>query len=157
MNLRLRYDPGPLPTSLAPRAGDAVEFRVSGLPPFKDTSFSIRNPRHKHHDRFVRLRSAAVKAMAGRAWSHDAVGLDLDVHAPSLEPGRAMVDYLGGVMDTLDGSHGAHFTYLPIAFNDDCQVCDGASEFHQSEEEGYSVRVRFLANTPLQPTGFTGG
>jgi hypothetical protein len=76
--------------------------------------------------------------MAGRTWSHDAIGLDLDVHAPTLEPGHALVDYLGGVMDTLDGSHGAHFTYLPIVYNDDCQVCDSASRFNRSQDDWLS-------------------
>ena len=66
---------------------------------------------------------------------HEAVGLDLDVHAPNLEPGRALVDYVGGVMDTLDWSHGTHFTYLPIVYNDDCQVCDASSGFHQSQDK----------------------
>ncbi len=140
-----------------PQPGDAIELRVSGLPPFKDSSSSIRNPKHKHHERFMALRTAAIEAMAGRTWSHDAIGLDLDVHAPRLEPNCALVDYLGGVMDTLDGSHGPHFTYLPIAYNDDCQVCDSATSFHRSEDEWYLVRVRFLADKPLQPTSFAGG
>jgi len=146
MSRLLPYDPGPLPTLPAPQAGDSVEFRVTGLPPFKDTSFSIRNPKHKHYGRFVALRTAAAEAMAGRAWSHEAIGLDLEVHAPNLEAGRALVDYVGGIMDALDGSHGPRFTYLPVAYNDDCQVCAGASQFHQSQDEWYAVRIRFLAN-----------
>ena len=50
-----------------------------------------------------------------------------------------LVDYLGDVMDTVDGSHGTHLTYLPIAYNDDCQVSDGASSFNRSEVEWYFV------------------
>lgn len=149
MKRQLTYDPGPLPRRAAPTAGDSIEFRASGLPPFKDTSFSIRNPTHKHYDRFVARRTAAIDAMAGRFWSYGAIGLDVEVYALKMEPGRALVDYVGGVMDTLDGSHGPHFSYLSIAFNDDCQVCDGRSSFQRCNDEWYSVRITFLANKPL--------
>lgn len=40
----------------------------------------------------------------------------------SANDGSSMVDYVGGVIDTLDGSSGTTFTYLPIVFEDDCQV-----------------------------------
>jgi hypothetical protein len=66
-------------------------------------------------------------------------------------------------MDTLDGSHGTAFTYLPIVYQDDCQVVLG--EFHhvQSDELRYEVVLRFLGaegrevekplpNKPLQRT-----
>jgi len=43
--------------------------------------------------------------------------------APGFEKGKGLVDYVGGIEDTLDGSHGFTFTYLPIVFQDDCQVC----------------------------------
>lgn len=95
--------------------------------------------------------------MAGRTWWHGAIGLDLEIHAPDMEPRRALLDYVGGVMDSLDGSHGPHFTYLPIAYNDDCQVCKGKSSLHSSEDAWYSVRIRFLANMPPQPTGCARG
>ncbi len=152
MNRELAYDPGRLPSRPAPRAGDSVEFRLPGLPPFKDESFSIRNPKHRFHDRFVALRTTAIGAMAGRTWSHGAIGLDLELHAPSMDARRALVDYVGGVMDSLDGSHGPHFTYLPIAYNDDCQICEGDCSFHPSKDEWYSVRIRFLTDIQQQPT-----
>jgi hypothetical protein len=139
------YDPGRLPTAKAPDAGERIEFCAAGLPPYKDISFSIRNPRHRYHACFVALRVAAANAMAGRAWSHGAIGLWLELFAPTLD--RALVDYCGGVMDTLDGSHGPEFTYLPIVYNDDCQVCESRSQFHQSEDTRYVVRIEFLANT----------
>jgi hypothetical protein len=91
--------------------------------------------------------------MAGRTWSHGAIGLDLEIHAPHMEPSRALVDYVGGVMDTLDGLHRPDFTYLPIVYNDDCKVCEGRSSVHRSQDEWYSARITFLANKPLQPTG----
>jgi|GEM_PF-1958628 len=156
MKRSLAYDPGRLPTIATPKAGEHIEFTVFGLPPFKDISFSIRNSKHKHHKRFVALRAAAIESMAGRAWSHDPIGLDIDVFAPNLEPSRVLLDYVGGIQDTLDGSHGTDFTYLPIAYNDDCQICDGSSRFHRSEEERYTVRISFLANKPLQPTESAG-
>jgi hypothetical protein len=30
-----------------------MEIKVSGYPPYKDRKFSIRNPKHKHCQRFV--------------------------------------------------------------------------------------------------------
>lgn len=124
-------------------------YVVSGLRPFRDTSFSIRNPKYEHHEGFLSLRTAAIWVMAGRTWSHDAIGLALDGHTPSLKPGYMLVHYLGGVMDTLGGTH---LTYLPIAYNDDCRVCDGASSFNRLEVEWYSVRIRFLANNSMKRT-----
>jgi len=47
-------------------------------------------------------------------------------------------------MDTVGGSAGSSFTYLPIVFQDDCQVCDGASQFGEAEEWSYSLVFEFL-------------
>ena len=66
-------------------------YVVSGLRPFRDTSFSIRNPKYEHHEGVLALRTAAIWAMAGRTWSHDAIGLALDVHAQRLKPGCMLV------------------------------------------------------------------
>ena len=83
------------------------------------------------------------------------------VFAPSLD--RDLLQYVGGVMDTLDGSHGPEFTYLPIIYQDDCQVVLG--EFHhvRSDEVRYEMQLSFLGaeaegreselpNNPLQRT-----
>ncbi|QDT86392.1 RusA family crossover junction endodeoxyribonuclease [Gimesia chilikensis] len=144
MNHFLPYDPGEIPHLPAPIAGTSIDFGVVDYPPIKDTSFSIRNPKHKNYMRFVNLRLAAIDAMGGHAWSHGPVKLDLEVYAPSLEPERSLLDYLGGVLDTLDGSHGSHFHYLPAVYNDDCQVCDCNTSFHISEKIGYEVKITFL-------------
>ena len=125
----LPYDPGVLPTLPAPSAGDRIAFRVAGLPPYKDISQSIRNTSHPRYTSFVAIRNAATAAMNRRAWSFGPIKLDLTIHAPAMHPNRRLVDYMGGVMDTLDGSSGSTFTYLPIVFEDDCQVCDGANRF----------------------------
>ena len=67
--------------------------------------------------------------MGGRAPFRGAVGLDLNMHAPVFEKSKSLVDYVGGIMDSLDGSHGVEFTYLPIVYEDDCQVASGQSRF----------------------------
>jgi hypothetical protein len=82
--------------------------------------------------------------------------MNVNIYAPTLEPGRALIDYVGGIMDSLDGSHGTHFTYLPIIYNDDCQVCLGAHAVHNSADEYYTVDIEILANKPLQPTRAVG-
>ena len=46
-------------------------------------------------------------------------------------------------METLDGNHGEPFTYLPICFQDDCQVILVRWEVADSQEPYYELIVRF--------------
>ena len=147
MNDFLPYDPGVLPTAPAPSAGETISLRLDGLPPYKDEHFSICNTRHRIHSRFAALRKAAIQAMCGRAPYRGAVDLDLDMHAPEFEKNRRLVDYMGGVMDALDGSHGVEFTYLPVVYEDDCQVASGRNQFHPSTSEFYKLTIHFLPET----------
>ena len=144
----LPYDPGPLPTLPAPAPGESLDLVIDGYPPFKDVKQSIRNRKHPRHGDFKTLRDAAIKAMAGRAWYFGPVGLDLALYAPSLPPNRSLLDYVGGVMDTLDGSSGCTFTFLPIVYEDDCQVALGNMRFFESQTVHYSLKVTFLAERP---------
>lgn len=144
MKVHLPYDPGQLPTNSEPKTGTVIEFSVNGYPPVKDTSFSIRNPKHKEYDRFTILRRVATEAMKGRAWTHSLVQILFELYAPNLESGRNIVDYLSGIMDTLDGSHGDCFTYLPIIYNDDSQVVESIGKLVQSKEVWYKLKVCIL-------------
>jgi len=121
-----------------------MSFRVEGLPPYKDRHFSIRNKRHKIYGRFKDLRKIAINAMNGRAPFRGAVGLDIVIHAPELESKKSLNDYMGGVMDTLDGSSGVEFTFLPIAYEDDCQVASGRNSFIEDQKCFYIIEVTFL-------------
>ena len=49
-------------------------------------------------------------------------------------------------MDKLDGSHGENFTYLPICFQDDCQVTSARCKVMGSQEPYYEVNIRFDSN-----------
>jgi hypothetical protein len=139
-------DPGILPDKPSPSTGDKLVLRISGLPPYKEMRASIRNPLHRHHDRFLKLRKAAIRAMRGRRWTDNAVGMRVTVYAPSQEVQSGRVaNYLGGVFDTLDGSHGFCFTYLPIVYQDDCQVCKAKYVFRVSQKTHYVVRIDFLS------------
>jgi hypothetical protein len=134
--------PGPLPTLPPPLAGEQIQIKVNGLPPHKDLHFSIRNPKHPRYQRFVGLRNAAISAMGGRAWYDGPVRLELIVHTPLME--HTLGDFAGGIADTLDGSHGMSFTYLPIVYQDDCQI-DAMSLAHESaDSSSYEVVIRFL-------------
>ena len=115
----LPYDPGSLPTRPAPLPGEMLVLEVSGLPPHKDRSRSIRNPTHPRYQSFVDLRRAAAREMNGRAWFRGPVGLTLEIRSHASELEYSVIDYVGGIMDTLDGSHGRMFTYLPIVYEDD--------------------------------------
>jgi hypothetical protein len=142
----LPYDPGILPTKPPPVAGQSIIIKVSGYPPYKDEHFSMRNPRHPNYKAFVRLREAAIEVMGGRAWYFGPVGMDFKLSAPCFEKGKTLIDYVGGVQDTLDGSNGCEFTFLPIVFEDDCQVVCGPSKFIVSDIISYEIIIDFLSN-----------
>ena len=135
-------DPGPLPILPSPLPGESISLTVEGLPPYKDRHFSIRNPNHPEYARFVRLRCAAMKAMSGKQWYTGPVSLALTLFAP--ERSRNIADYIAGIEDTLDGSHGKTSTYLPIVFQDDCQVVSIETRFVESKDIRYIVEVGFL-------------
>lgn len=85
-------------------------------------------------------RAEVVKA------SHDGpVRLNFIFYAPKLE--RRLLDYIGGVMDTLDGSHGMSFTYLPIVYQDDCQIVGTEkARYTVSKKTRYLVEIIFLSS-----------
>lgn len=138
--------PGRLPIKPEPRLKDRITLRVEGLPPYKDFKTSIRNPRSRLHDRFLQLRESATKAMNGRKWSDRAVSLALLIYGPSLENGKNTIEYVGGIMDSLGGSHGQYFTYLPIVYQDDVQVHLLTRHFRKSVKTHYVVRIQFLGD-----------
>lgn len=138
------YHAGVVPTNPPPAAGEKISLSVTGLPPYKDTHFSIRNPRHKIYNRFKFLREQAINVMAGRAPYRGSVRLDFIMYAPQFERAKTLLDYLGGVMDTLDGSHGVDFTYLPIMYEDDCQVCTCRCQFKSKRQARYELALTFL-------------
>lgn len=140
----LPYDPGDLPTAPSPKLGEKLSLRVEGYPPKKNVHFSIRNSRHKEYSRFVALRRAASLVMAGRAPYRGAVSLDFEMHAPGYEDRWSLNYYVGGIMDTLDGSHGCQFTYLPIVYEDDCQIVLGKSVFREDTNIFYILEIEFL-------------
>jgi hypothetical protein len=135
----LPYNPGILPSKPAPQQGETVEIVLEGYPPWKDEHCSIRNNQHVIHERFVRLRQAATEAMGGRAWVMGPVCMDFTLYAPGFEPGKNLLDYAAGIEDTVDGSSGYTFTYLPIVLEDDCQICEGRNCLVLSSEVKYRV------------------
>lgn len=140
----LPYDPGVFPTKPAISPGDVVKFEVHGYPPYKDESFSIRNINHKIYPRFAALRSAGIAAMEGRAWSHGAIRMDFTLYAPAFEKGKALIDYAAGIEDTLDGSSGLSFTYLPVVFEDDCQICEISMCLVKADTVAYKVKFKVI-------------
>jgi hypothetical protein len=140
--MMLMPDPGPIPIRPSPEARERIRFQVAGVPPDKDIHFSIRNPRHPRHGYFKHLREAAIEAMAGRARYLGPVELNVEIFAPKLD--YSLVNYLGGIMDALDGAHAPSFTYLPIVYQDDCQVVSSKFGFRPAEHASYTVEVRFL-------------
>jgi hypothetical protein len=135
----LPYDPGLLPTKPAPSRGESLLLEIPGLPPTKTTRQSIRNQGHPRYPSFLILREAATLAMAGRAWYFGAVGLDMTIFSPAHLDRWDLNDYLGGIMDTLDGSSGQTFTYLPVVYQDDCQVCEATSKWIERPQSSYRL------------------
>ena len=140
----LPYDPGILPTKPPPARGKTINIDLEGLPPFEEKSRSLRNPSHHRYNSFIMLRNAVTQAMRKRAPYRGAVKLTLIVYASRLPKNRNILDYVGGIQNTLDGSHGPGFTYLPIVFEDDCQVASFEGRFVKSNEEKYHLEVAFL-------------
>jgi len=62
-----------------------------------------------------------------------------------LEEGLALLDYEAGIMDTLDGSHGTHFTFLPVVYNDDCQIALLKARFEKADRPHYEIKLTILA------------
>jgi hypothetical protein len=87
------------------------------------------------------LRHAAIEAMDGRKWYEGPVKMDLTIHGPERV---SLVKHAGGVSDTLDGSQGPNFIYLPIAYLDDCQIVACRYRQEAAAEYEYEVTVRFL-------------
>lgn len=81
--------------------------------------------------------------MNGRKWSDGCISINLSIFAPQMEKGRCLDDYLGGIMDSLDGSHGYSFTYLPIIYQDDSQVFHFHAAFMESDDLRYTIDIEF--------------
>jgi hypothetical protein len=144
----LPYDPGALPTRSAPMEGDVIRIECEGLPPPKTIHQSIRNANHPMHKSFVALRRTAIAVIAGRAWVFGPVALNLTLFGPRSKDGPSKAEYLGGVMDTLDGSSGLTFTYLPIVFEDDCQVVETQLKWQEDcSTNKYIIEVTILEST----------
>ena len=80
--------------------------------------------------------------MGGRAWYDGAVKMDVTLYGSFSNESLNL--YVGGIMDTLDGSHGQTFTYLPVVYQDDCQVFAVVAEKRESDEIHYRVEITFL-------------
>ena len=144
--LDLFPNPGPLPTSPAPQPGDVVEITVDGEPPSKDVHLSIRNTKHPRYQSFSTLRCKAIEAMQGRKWYDGPVEVEFTLYAP-VSPQKDIWDleaYFGGIADTLDGSHGFTFTYLPVVYQDDHQIKSAVMKIVDSSETKYTLKITFL-------------
>jgi len=82
--------------------------------------------------------------MDGMAWYFGPVQIYFTLYAPELTAKRTLSDYLGGIEDTLDGSSGDQFTYLPIVFEDDCQVASVNSVLQKSDDTWYTLEISFM-------------
>ena len=80
--------------------------------------------------------------MSGRARYLGPIELNVVVSAPKLD--LSLIDYMSGIMDTLDGAHAPSFTYLPIVYQDDCQVVSSHFCFKNAANAYYDVEVVFL-------------
>ena len=79
--------------------------------------------------------------------------MDFIFYAPQLEEKKELLDYVAGIEDTLDGSSGCDFTYLPVIFEDDCQICAGHNRFVKGNEVKYYLRIKIMESVqqPHQP------
>lgn len=154
----LPYDPGPLPSRPAPKAGERLELAIDGWPPWKDQHFSIRNARSPQFLAFVALRQAAIQQMDGKAWYLGPVSATLVLQGPVAPLNKRIDRYAAGVADTLDGGHGRTFTYLPVVFEDDCQIVSWDIQFRPSPTPRYRLTFEFLPDSnEARPNLLKGG
>ena len=144
MNPVLPYNPGVLPTRSGPSQGESVVIEVNGMPPIKTLNRSLRNRTNPRYDAFVALREAATHAMDGRAWYFGSVKVGFTLRCTENSLRGSLNDYFGGIADSLDGSAGFTFTYLPIVFQDDSQISEYYCQREESAVEKYRVEVFFL-------------
>jgi hypothetical protein len=85
--------------------------------------------------------------MAGRKWYEGAVRLELLYLCPQGGSVPELHPYLSGVMDTIGGSHGPTFVYLPIVYLDDCQVAESSLRREIAPTESYEVTIEFLSGS----------
>jgi hypothetical protein len=137
-------DVGPLPTLPPPCSGERLQLKVTGRPPIKTVGRSMRNPSSPQWHRFMALRHAAIEGMGGRKWYEGPVALRLLYMGPKEGMSSGLLSYLGGIMDTLDGSQGPSIMYLPIAYLDDCQVVESSLQWIASDTESYELEIEFL-------------
>lgn len=86
--------------------------------------------------------------MAGRHWFADGVGLEMVIFSSERLHWTVLNEYLGGIMDTLGGGHGPSFTYLPIVYQDDCQVVSTCCRSDIAADPHYTLIVSFLSEIP---------
>jgi hypothetical protein len=141
-------DVGPLPTLPSPNAGERLHLSLAGRPPEKTIGRSMRNPSSPQRERFIALRRAAIDAMGGRKWYEGAVRVDLLYLGPEHSSVGGLYPYISGIFDTIGGSHGPSFIYLPIVYLDDGQVVETAFRRGIASAESYEIEIEFLENPP---------
>lgn len=124
---------------------DKIEIHVIGIPPHKERSRSIRNAKHPRHNRFLKLRKIAKKAMGKRNYYLGPVSIEMKYIRKKGK--KKMWDYMSGIFDTLDGSHGFTFHWTPIVFLDDSQVVTTRMEHKTGERDEYFLKIKFLENS----------
>jgi hypothetical protein len=92
--------------------------------------------------------------MDGRCWYTGDAGLFLHVYRSPELPAKTHwegLGYVAGIMDTLGGSHGPSFTYLPIVYQDDGQVRILGWAVDLAETTHYRVELTFLPVATASP------
>lgn len=100
----------------------------------------MRNARSAERPRFQALRDAAILAMDAHKWHEGPLDIDLTYWSPA-PPGVLDNEYLSGVMDTLGGSHGRSFIFLPTVYLDDCQVDSCTVRAVVADTESYRLEL----------------
>ena len=83
--------------------------------------------------------------MDGRAWTSQQIRLHTRITAPAaLRERHTALGFVSGIMDSLDGSHGRSFTFLPVVYEDDCLVNGFCVQWTDHSNPAYEIDVEFL-------------
>ncbi len=132
-----------------------LNLEIEGLPPAKDSSLSIFNTEHGHHQRVINLLKQVQQTLKNSQWNpteRGQIGLELVVsESPTGIPGDA-INYLGGIADVLqanrrnvDISH-LHDLVDVSLYYDDRQIRQVRYDVQVSDNQMYRVRVWVLSS-----------
>ncbi len=82
--------------------------------------------------------------MGNRAWYFGKIAMEITLFGSPDTAIHTLNAYMGGICDTLGGSSGLTFTYLPIIYEDDSQIDSLSITWQRDTDVHYCIRLLFV-------------